>query len=154
LAVAWRIVKARYGAVAFDGEGARLHGGRWNSPGVPLVYTSESPALAALELLLGLSDSTALGGFVLLSVEIPDGAIVDLETARLPPSWKSFPAPPELAQLGDTWAKTRASLALRVPTVVVPYQSNILLNPLHDDFSSLRFGEPEPFAFDERLLER
>jgi RES domain-containing protein len=119
-----------------------------------MVYTADSPSLAALELLAGLNDPSFLLGFVLLSLELPDTAVIDLDSDLLPPNWQSFPAPPELPRLGDTWAKAKASLALRVPSAVIPQQSNLLLNPQHERFSSLDFGPPEPFRFDERLLKR
>ena len=57
---AWRLVKARHAAGAFDGEGARLHGGRWNSRGARVVYVSSSRSLAALELLVHLEIAEAL----------------------------------------------------------------------------------------------
>lgn len=151
---AWRIVKARYADAAFDGEGARLLGGRWNSPGTAMVYTSDSPALAALELLVGLDDASFLYGFVLRGVEIPERSIATLDPALLPASWQTSPAPPELARLGDDWIRSGRSAALRVPSAVVPQQTNLLLDPRHRDFATLRFGPPESFRLDRRLLRR
>ena len=151
---AWRIVKAKYSAAAFDGEGARLYGGRWNSPGTAMIYAADSPSLAALELLVGLEDAAFLSSFVLLSVDFPDPAIVDLKTDQLPADWRSYPAPPALARYGDAWIRAATSLALRVPSVVVPQQSNLLIHPKHPDFRSLVFGPPEPFHLDPRLLRR
>lgn len=149
---AWRIVKAKYSAAAFDGEGARLFGGRWNSPGTAMIYAADSPSLAALELLVGLDDASFLSSFVLRSVDIPDAAIADLKANLLPANWRSYPAPPALARQGDAWIRSSSSLALRVPSVVVPQQSNLLIHPGHPDFRSLVFGAPEPFHLDPRLL--
>ena len=154
MTVAWRIVAIQHLATAFDGEGARLHGGRWNSPGVPLVYTSESPALAALELLVGLGDAGHLAGFSLLSIELPDAGIADLDRSLLPGNWKSYPAPPELARLGDSWVSSGSSLALRVPSVVIEQECNLLVNPDHADFGKVIIGSAIPFQFDERLARR
>lgn len=151
---AWRIVKARYAAAAFDGEGARLHGGRWNSPGTPMVYTADSPALAALELLVGLDDAAFLPGFVLRTVEIPESEVEALDPARLPANWQANPAPRALPRIGDDWVRAGRSVALRVPSAVVPQQTNLLLNPRHPDFTALRFGVPESFRLDTRLLRR
>lgn len=151
---AWRIVKARYAEQAFDGEGARLYGGRWNSPGVRVVYASDSIALAALELLTQLNDATLLPKFVTIAAEFDAGLASELERPKLPRDWRSHPAPAELQQLGDGWVKRGSSLALRVPSAVVPQQSNWLLNPEHPEFSSLEIAKPEPFEFDLRLLPR
>lgn len=151
---AWRIVKAKYAAAAFDGEGARLYGGRWNSPGTAVIYAADSPSLAALELLVGLEDASFLSSFVLLPVDIPEPAITDLQPNLLPANWRSYPAPPALARQGDAWIRAATSLALRVPSVVVPQQSNLLIHPGHPDFRSLVFGAAEPFHLDRRLLRR
>ncbi len=151
--VAWRIVKARYAEQAFDGEGARLYGGRWNSPGVRMVYASDSIALAALELLTQLNDATLLPKFVTIAADFDAKLGSDLERSKLPRDWRSHPAPPELQQLGDAWVKRGSSLALRVPSAVVPQQFNWLLNPEHAEFSRLAIGKPEPFEFDLRLLQ-
>lgn len=148
----WRIAKAVHAATAFDGEGARLYGGRWNSPGVAMVYTSDSPALAALELLTQLNDATRLPRFVLVEAEVPAAAVETLDVATLPPRWRSYPAPPELQVLGDAWVKSGRSLALRVPSAVLPRQSNCLLNPAHPQFAKVRLGRAEAFDFDLRLL--
>ncbi|MFN7941106.1 MAG: RES family NAD+ phosphorylase [Thermoanaerobaculia bacterium] len=150
----WRIVKAAYARRAFDGEGARLYGGRWNSPGVRMVYTSDSLALAALELLTQLNEPSLLPSFVAIAAEIPDDAVRETKPGELPAHWRSHPAPPELQALGDAWARSRASLALRVPSAIVPRQSNFLLNPEHPDLAKLKTRRPEPFDFDLRLLRR
>jgi RES domain-containing protein len=151
---AWRIVSAKYASTAFDGEGARLNGGRWNSPGTRVAYAADSPSLAALELLVGLNDSAHLNRFVLVPVEIPDECVLDVDSSRLSADWRSYPAPAELAVIGDGWLNSGTSVALRVPTVVVPRQFNFLLNPEHDDFKLLQIGAAEPFAIDQRLLRK
>lgn len=149
----WRIVKSTYAAQAFDGEGARLYGGRWSSPGVRMVYTADSAALAALELLARLNDVRALPSFVLISAELPERLVADLDVAALPANWRSTPAPPKLQQLGDAWAKSRTSAALRVPSAIIELQHNYLLNPDHPKFGSVQTGAARPFTFDYRLLQ-
>jgi len=119
-----------------------------------MIYAADSPSLAALELLVGLEDASFLASFVLLSVDIPDPAIVDLKMNLLPANWRSYPAPPALASQGDAWIRSSTSLALRVPSVIVPQQSNLLIHPQHPDFSTQVFGSPEPFHLDPRLLRR
>ena len=150
--VAWRIVKAVHAEQAFDGEGARQHGGRWNSPGVPMVYTADSPALAALELLVQLNDASRLPAFVLISVEIPDKLVKELRSSALPAGWRAHPAPPELQAHGDAWIQEGSSVSLRVPSAVEPRQHNFLLNPAHPQFRAVKVGKAEPYDLDLRLL--
>jgi RES domain-containing protein len=147
----WRIVKTARLATAFDGEGARLHGGRWNSPGTALVYTAQSQALAALELLVHLQSSQLLVSYSSLSARFGDSAIEVLDPARLPRGWRQFPAPVALQQIGDRWAAERRSPVLQVPSALVPDELNFLLNPAHPDFGRIRLGAPIPFEFDPRL---
>lgn len=150
---AWRITKARYAARAFDGEGARVAGGRWTSPGNPVVYTAENAALAALEMLVHL-DAAARPAYVLIPCTFPSGIVLRLDRRRLPASWRSYPAPAALQQLGDAWFKSGASAVLDVPSVVIDRQSNYLLNPTHSDFARVKVGKAGPFDFDSRLLKK
>ena len=149
---AWRIVKARHAATAFDGEGARLWGGRWNSPGSSLIYTAESAALAALEMLVHLGKGAILPAFVLISCSFREAIVSHLDRARLSANWRSYPAPPKLQLIGNEWLINGKSAVLDVPNVMIPTESNYLLNPTHRDFGSIRVSDPKPFEFDLRLL--
>jgi RES domain-containing protein len=149
---AWRIVKARHTANAFDGEGARLEGGRWNSPGSPMVYTAGSAALAALEMLVHLGRGATLPAYVLIACSFDDALVTRLDRSRLPPHWRSYPAPPELQLLGDEWLRSSTSPVLEVPSAVIPTEPNYLLSPRHRAFASVVRSNPEPFEFDLRLL--
>jgi RES domain-containing protein len=148
---AWRITKARHAAAAFDGEGARRAGGRWSSPGIPLVYTAESAALAALEVLVHL-DAGLLDRYVLIPCTFPEDLVLRLDRRRLRAGWRAYPAPTGLQQLGDAWSKSRVSAVLDVPSVLIDKHSNYLLNPAHPDFARVKIGTPGPFDFDARLL--
>ena len=148
----WRIVKAKHAATAFDGEGARLLGGRWNSPGSPMVYTAESAALAALEMLVHLGRSVILPAYVIISCSFDPAWLSHLDRARLPENWRSFPAPPELQLIGNEWLKTSSSAVLEVPNAIIPTESNYMLNPRHADFASIRISNSQPFEFDLRFL--
>ena len=151
---AWRIVKTRHAAKAFDGEGARVEGGRWNSPGTPVVYTSQSAALAALELLVHLGRASILAAYVLIPCVFDDAIVSRLHRRRLPKTWRSYPAAPELQLIGDEWARSGGSAVLEVPSAVVETDLNYLLNPHHRDFHTIRVMNPQPFEFDLRLLKR
>ena len=148
---AWRIVKARHAGTAFDGEGARLQGGRWNPPGVAMVYTAQSAALATLEMLVHFRQG-AVPAYVLIPCEFDARLVEPLDRRRLPDGWRAFPSPPELALIGDRWIRRAASAVLQVPSVIVPSESNYLLNPAHRGFRAIRVGSPQPFKLDLRLL--
>ena len=150
----WRIVKASHAAAAFDGEGARLYGGRWNSPGTALVYTAESEALAALELLVHVRAPQLLAAYVSIPADFDEALVESVAVASLPSGWRRYPAPSALQQIGDRWVLEGRSAVLRVPSAVVPRESNFLLNPLHGDFARVALGAPAPFEFDGRLRPR
>lgn len=150
----WRIVKQRHVRRAFDGEGARRRGGRWNSPGTAVVYTSESESLAILEILVHLESAHILRAYSLIECRFEPALVVVLEPAILPKTWRSSPPPHEMQALGDKWITSGNSAVLAVPSVVVPREFNFLLNPAHSDFSSIEIGEPENVTFDERLVKQ
>lgn len=149
---AFRLVKSRYAARAFDGVGAKTFGGRWNHPGVPMVYLSDTPSLAALELLVHLHQSQILDSYVQITLRLPEKSIELFDAARLPPDWRTDPAPHSTAQIGDDWIASRRRLVLSVPSVLIPSQRNFLLNPLHKDFErTVKSALHEPFRIDPRL---
>lgn len=148
---AWRIVRQQLAATAFDGEGARIFGGRWNSPGTRVVYTSGTKALAALETLVHLNPPV-LFRYSILPVEF-DGRLVEtIEPAGLPADWTTEPPSDSTKVIGDRWASERRSAVLALPSVIIPSENNYLLNPAHPDFKRITIGKPVPFAFDSRLL--
>jgi RES domain-containing protein len=152
MATCWRIVKSRHASTAFDAEGARLYGGRWNSPGTRMVYTSSTISLAVLEILVHLQEAGLLSSYSLISASFDDAFVERLDHSALPDGWRAYPAPSELQRIGDEWVRSQRSAVLEVPSVIVERESNCLLNPVHPDFSSVVIREPEPFTFDQRLL--
>ncbi len=148
---AWRLVRSAHAAVAFTGEGARLFGGRWNSVGTAVVYTSDSLALAALETLVHINPRIPMR-YVSFRLTF-DEALVEV-IDEPPPGWQAEPPGPATMRIGDRWAAERRSAVLSIPSIVVPEQRNFLLNPAHPDFAGIRLGKPSPFAFDPRLIER
>jgi len=149
---AWRIVKTQNAAGAFDGEGARRFGGRWNSPGVPVVYVAGTRALAVLEMAVHLDRSTVLASFVLIRCDFDERLVTAIDSSALPADWRRNPAPPELAGIGDRWVEQAHSAVLAVPSAIVEEETNYLLNPAHPDFVRIRIGSPRPFEFDRRLV--
>lgn len=152
MTIAWRIVRAARVATAFSGIGSFENGGRWNSVGTAVVYLSESLALAALELFVHLTQHQRTIRFVAFKVQIPARIQIDvLDTTKLPRNWRAEPAPRSVRQLGDAWARAHRSLAMRVPSVIVPQETNLVVNPRHPDFRRLRIGKAQQFGFDPRM---
>ncbi len=149
--VAWRLIKKKHQATAFDGEGARRYGGRWNHKGTAVVYISDSLALAALETFVHLPKAGRGLEYVNFRVEIPDDLIEILEKSRLPQNWRQEPPPDEIKQIGTDWVQRRSSAVLRVPSVIVPVESNFILNMSHPDTAKILVQKPEDFSFDPRM---
>lgn len=148
---AWRIVKTKYATSAFDGEGASLNGGRWNSVGVPMVYTAESVSLAMLEITVHLDASGLLAAYSLIRVQIDPAHIIQLGPAQLPADWTNPAVATQLRAIGDSWVAGGSSLVLKVPSTVVKQENCYLINPNHPDFHTLKIYSPQPIAFDPRL---
>ncbi|MCW5559672.1 MAG: RES family NAD+ phosphorylase, partial [Verrucomicrobiae bacterium] len=134
---AWRMVKPRHVATAFSGEGAAKYGGRWNLPGIPVVYASGSRALAILELRVHLNPPVPLR-HVIFPIQFEESLLERLSLAALPSDWISQPPAPSTQQLGSVWAASGRSAVIEVPSVLVPGEPNYLLNPVHPDFQRIR----------------
>ncbi|MEN9284436.1 MAG: hypothetical protein RLZZ179_1929 [Verrucomicrobiota bacterium] len=148
---AWRIVKEKHAATAFDGKGAWLYGGRWNSPGTSVVYASGSQALAVLESLVHLNPPVIFR-YVAFRMEFPASMVETMPTDALPQGWTEEPPPPSTKDVGDRWVREARSAVLRLPSVIIQPEPNYLLNPNHPGFRNIRIGKPVPFAFDPRLF--
>lgn len=151
---AWRITKQRHATSAFNGEGARLYGGRWNSSGTPMIYTAQSQSLAVLEVLVQLESPEPLKRYLFFEVAIDVSCMGELDLSTLPRNWKADPVPPRVQAIGDDWVAGGRSAVLRVPSALLPGESNFLLNPRHPDFRKLRIGKALPFQFDPRFARR
>ena len=148
---AWRVVKREFAVAAFDGEGARLFGGRWHSIGRAVVYTSASTSLGLLEQMVH-TEEDLLPFYLTIPVTFDAGLVETIDPVRLPWSWQSSPPPYELQQIGDEWVDSMQSCILEVPSVIVPHESNFILNPNHPDFASLEIGDPMALEVDSRLV--
>jgi RES domain-containing protein len=136
----WRIWRRPFADLT--GEGARLYGGRWNSPGRPLVYAAENAALAVLEVRvhLDLDWSVLPDDYVLMAIDL--AAIPVEELAGVPPD--------PLAS-GDAWLASGRSAHLKVASAIVPESANILINVAHPEAKHAAIQSIRPFSFDERL---
>ena len=148
---AWRIVRDDHRSAAFDGEGAWLFGGRWNSRGTRMVYTSITLSLAALETLVHLNPPVAFK-YVAIPIEFDEAIVETVAAMDLPADWNEEPPPPSTAEIGDRWVRESRSAVLKLPSVIISAELNYLLNPGHSDFKRIRIGKPMPFSFDPRLI--
>lgn len=149
---AYRICRRDFVKTALDGEGARLYGGRWNSPGTRIVYLAGSISLAQLEMLVHLESNDVLHSrYSIIPAGIPAELVEMLPRERWPRGWRSVNAPPGTRRIGDEWVWSGKSLCLQVPSVLVPEESNYLLNPAHPAFGQLKVGRPRSLVFDQRL---
>jgi RES domain-containing protein len=145
---AWRIDRSIYRTTAFTGEGAKLYGGRWNSQGVPVVYTAEHKSLAMLEILVHLHKAR---NYDLYLVSFDDSLVQELALKDLPMNWNIEPPAINTQKIGDDWVASSRSAVLSVPSVVVPEERNYILNPRHPDFTLIEIGNWMPCNFDPRL---
>ncbi len=148
--IAYRIARTRF-IRDLSGEGARLHGGRWNATGVPMLYLAESRALAILETLTYVQVKTLPIDYQLAEISFPADAVTDL-AEPLPDDWARIPHGQATERLGSAWALAMRGLVLRVPSAHVPEEHNYLVNPRHPRSAEVRVVGTRPFAFDARLL--
>ncbi len=147
----WRVCAKDYAATAFNGQGAADHPGRWNGRGTRLVYLSESLAGATLEWFAYALNAKPGREYVYFEVSALPEDVLELQTQSLPQDWNSYPHPVSTQALGDEWIQSKASVLLRVPSVLVPESHNFLLNPLHPNFAQLTWSEPRALWLDGRL---
>lgn len=151
MAVFYRIVGSRRASTAMDGEGARKMGGRWNPPGIPVAYLTESRALAALEILVHAGRAAVHLSWVVIKAEIPARFIDDDSLKNLPAGWDDVASPSASRKFGADWVQRGGSAAIILPSVIVPEERILMLNVRHPDFRKCVFSAPKPFRFDGRL---
>ncbi len=149
----YRMVKTKWAAMAFDGDGARVTGGRWNSKGVPCVYTSASESLALLEILVHMQDASLLRHYTVFELQIPETLIAVIPEGKLPSDWQQPLSSPSTAALGDEWLKSASlEMALAIPSTIVPREMNYLLKIAHPEYRNIASRARQmPFYPDPRL---
>ena len=149
--VVYRICDSKY-SDDLSGNGAKLYGGRWNSKGNTVIYCSGSKSLAVLELLVHTSINILPKQLRLITISVPEKIkIQDVSIKNLPGKWKVYPSPFQNQILGDKWLKSKSTLILKIPSVIIPSEFNFLINPLHKDISSIKIVNKEIFEVDDRL---
>jgi RES domain-containing protein len=140
----WRIANAQHASL--DGKGGMYVSGRWHSQGRPIIYTAEHPALAALEVLVHMDMQLAdLLDYVLLEIDAPDN--IDVEELNCDPADTA-----KCREMGDNWLAGGSTALCRVPSIVVPKSSNVLINPSHVQAGTVKVVDQVPFEFDGRLF--
>lgn len=152
----WRIgIESNiFAADDLSGEGARLTGGRWNRVGTPLIYSSSSIALACLETIVHLNGGDLPLNRYLVSLEVPHNlwkAAIVLKPEKYI-GWDAIPAGITSIDAGNKWAATKKSALLLVPSVIIPEERNILINPAHPDAIKIRTKKLRRWTYDARLL--
>ncbi|HEX3915551.1 MAG TPA: RES family NAD+ phosphorylase [Steroidobacteraceae bacterium] len=133
---------------AFSGSGGLYASARWHTAGHPIVYTAQSLSLAALEILVRLKQTSDIQPFFVYSAEIPDPLI--LKSDSYPARWKSRLAVSRA--FGDAWLEAKSTPAICVPTIITPGEWNVLINPLHPQFSMTWIvSGQDAYTFDARL---
>jgi RES domain-containing protein len=152
--IVFRLSKSKFSA-DLSGKGAEKSGGRWNSKGTAVVYTSESRALCTTEIAV----HTPLGNlpfdYVLVTIEIPDDIhIIIISNNEIPASWNTIPHSHETQEIGDNFVQEGKSAVLKVPSVVVQGDYNYIINPGHPEAAKIKIKSIELFNFDERLFNK
>ena len=148
----YRVARTKW-ARTLDGEGARLHGGRWNHPGTPCIYTSESRALAILEYTVNTNLDDIPRSLSLITIEVPKSGAAHffmVPLSSLPGDWRDTPAPVSAKDFGTGLLK-KDFLGLGLPSVIIPKEFNFLLNPLKGAGASFSVVDIEDFVYDIRI---
>ncbi len=152
--IVYRLSKGKY-HTDLSGKGAEMYGGRWNSKGTPLLYTSQSRALAFAEISMHMPLGIVPKDYFLISIQIPDTASMQqLSETDMPVDWRSNPHSDSTQQIGDVFVSALKHQVLRVPSAVVPGDFNYLVNPLHPKANTITIADVEPFEFDSRFALR
>ncbi|MBP6446496.1 MAG: RES family NAD+ phosphorylase [Saprospiraceae bacterium] len=145
----YRICRSKY-SNDLSGEGAKLYGGRWNRPGIAALYTSESRALALLELIVHFNSANALClDYDFLALSIDETQIVSLceEVQDYESQNKIFP----YQEKTEVLFLEKQVLAIKVPSVIIPQEYNIIINPTHQGMKSIHILTKEKVMMDKRL---
>lgn len=136
-----------------SGRGAEMAGGRWNSKGVPLLYTSESIALCTVEIAVHMPLGIIPLDYCLIRIAFPEHTPMKaLSSEGLPEQWKSFPHSNATQEIGDEFVQEEKYLVFKVPSATVQGNYNFLINPGHKDFINITIEDAVPFEFDRRLF--
>ena len=148
----WRIIKKKHKRTAFEGDGARIYGGRWNPVGTPVIYAAESLSLATLEIVVHLERAELLyTSFIKIPITFDAHMVHTVKRRTLPKDWNRLPPSESTQKLGYQWISQSKFAVLKVPSTIIVEEYNYLINPNHHDFSRMKIGKPQKYKFDPRL---
>ncbi|HPL63042.1 MAG TPA: RES family NAD+ phosphorylase [Syntrophales bacterium] len=146
--ILYRVAKLNY-IKDLTGTGPRIAGSRWSPAGIPVIYTAESRALAAMEFYAHMKSTIPFPAVRVAGIKVPDKASLRiLDVSSLPPDWKKYPAPEVLQEYGKRWVDSGKELLLQVPSVLVPHEFNYLINPDHPDMKDVKIISVEELDYD------
>ena len=149
----YRVELAKFADVAREGRGAYLAGGRWNTPGSAAVYCAGSLSLGILEILAHLTPKTRANPRVYFPIKLDEHAVEVLLRDSLPSNFGSETDTAITQRLGDAWLRSGSSVALQVPSAIVPGEFNFILNPKHPDYpGAVEWSAPAALILDRRIV--
>jgi len=146
----YRISKTRY-ATDLSGEGAKLYGGRWNNKLTPCIYTSESRALALLEYTVNINIDDIPRALSIITLDIPDADIYELNLSQLPGDWKDVPAPSSTKDIGSNLLNESKNAVIKIPSAIIANEFNYILNPKHPHSKNFKIKDIKDFIYDVRI---
>jgi len=148
--ICYRISKKKY-AKDLSGKGAKLYGGRWNSEGLPALYTSRSLSLAILEQLVRVPVHILNRSFIYIQIELPAGSTKQLTSKMLPKDWRKNPISKSTQRMGDQWLNESKYLCFEVPSAINPIEKNIIINPYHKNFTKVKITKTGSLGLSVRV---
>ncbi len=146
----YRLIKAKHLDSAFNGAASKRFGGRWNLKGHACVYCAGSASLAFLEVLVHTLNARQLKNYQLYQALLHANEIKSINAEGISTNWRDAPSPYTVQSIGSKWLQSQSTLALRIPSAVIPIDHNILINPAHRDFGKVKFTRVS-FALDPRM---
>ena len=149
---AFRLVREAFSGT-LSGIGCGLYGGRWNSSGIELIYTSLNRSLAMAEVVVHFDILTIPDEYLMMTLYIPDDiSLKKMNQTDLPPNWNDFPSPSSNLIIGDRFVFENQYCVLMIPSSVTKGDYNSLINPNHRDFARINIINTEKFPFDKRIF--
>ena len=150
--VIWRIDKTKRATTAKTGDGARIAGGRWTSPGYPAIYCAEHLSLAILEVLVHAPEPSQRSvPRVCFRIRLDRALVERLPEKQIPAGFSPRTPYAVTRAVGDAWLRASRRPALSLPSAIVPTESNYILNPMHPDFDRIPWGPNQPIVVDDRF---
>jgi RES domain-containing protein len=150
----WRIAATtpNYHCDDMTRSGAKKTGGRWNSAGIPVIYSSGSIALAVLETFVHLASAPTLPlNRYLVEIKVPSDLFITAIPLNTQVGWDAEPPGLVSTNARNIWANSNAGVLAKVPSVIVREEFNYLVNPAHPEAASIKATAVRKWLYDPRL---